>query len=246
MEADRRRIGTRSVVVEPLEQRRLLAVDVIGTLHISGTSGNDRIFISIAADNPSMLEVQDNGALHRLKLANILAIRVFGHDGHDRIEISGENGPIVIPTTIYGGAGHDTLIGGAGAERIYGGEGDDVLSGGNGNDTLYGEAGNDAISGGNGNDLLDGGDGNDTLYGNQGHDRLIGGANADSLVGGPGNDTLLGMGGNDYLSGEGGNDFVDGGRGFDKVHGGAGFDTFFGLHDSEDEIIDWEDGEPTV
>ena len=67
-------------------------------------------------------------------------------------------------TSLYGGAGGDSLSGGAGNDILYGGAGEDSLRGDEGDDILYGGAGDDYLRGGEGDDILYGGAGADTYY----------------------------------------------------------------------------------
>jgi hypothetical protein len=86
------------------------------------------------------------------------------------------------------GSGADTLVT-QGASTVYGGAGNDSLSdSGAQANTFYGEAGDDRIDGMGGNDFLSGGDGNDRLLGGSGNDILIGGGGVDVMDGGAGKD----------------------------------------------------------
>ncbi|SFJ41111.1 heparin lyase I family protein [Caulobacter sp. UNC279MFTsu5.1] len=86
------------------------------------------------------------------------------------------------------GSGSDTLVT-QGASTVYAGAGNDTLSdSGAQANTFYGEAGDDRIDGMGGNDFISGGDGNDRLLGGSGNDILIGGAGADTMDGGAGKD----------------------------------------------------------
>jgi Ca2+-binding RTX toxin-like protein len=66
-------------------------------------------------------------------------------------------------STIYAGAGDDTVTGGTGVDSIFGEAGDDTIDAGTGNDTVDGGAGADAITSGTGNDNINGGADDDTL-----------------------------------------------------------------------------------
>jgi Ca2+-binding RTX toxin-like protein len=76
-----------------------------------------------------------------------------------------------------------------------------------------------------------------TMRGGWGNDTLMGGRGADQLHGGWGDDKLLGLGGNDLLHGEQGNDLLIGGDGNDGLYG----------HDGDDNLVggdgnDWMEG----
>ena len=86
-------------------------------------------------------------------------------DGADWVSVSPK---VLIPATLRGGPGNDTLFGGSGADKLVGGVGDDRLFGRGGNDSLFGGPGADFLSGSGGDDLLQGGSGDDALRGGPG------------------------------------------------------------------------------
>ena len=152
-----------------------------------------------------------------------------------------------VSLSLNGGAGNDlldafnalvpvTLIGGEGNDTLKGGRGDDLLDGGEGNDRLFANGGNDLLLGGGGNDNLDGGEGDDTINAGTGDDSLLGGLGSDRLFGANGNDLLDGGDGDDVLFGQLGNDALKGGRGNDQLSGGAGNDSLLG-QDSNDTLV---------
>src|SRR5262245_66129363 len=65
-------------------------------------------------------------------VANTTQIQLSGRRGDD--VIAGDSSSIV-PMTIDGGGGDDTITGGGGADILYGGAGNDIVTGGRGNDT---------------------------------------------------------------------------------------------------------------
>jgi Ca2+-binding RTX toxin-like protein len=100
--------------------------------------------------------------------------------------------PTPTGTIMNGTSGSDTIDADHDLNTtIYGGAGDDSIIGHDGNDLLYGQDGNDRIIGYWGNDTIDGGAGNDSLNGDVGDDTLIGGAGADTVTGGSGHDTFV-------------------------------------------------------
>ena len=183
--------------LEQLEGRRLFAYayNVISwptKLQINGTNSNDVITLQISADHKSLLVAVDGHHTNQA-LATISQITIYAKRGNDKINFDESNGPIVGITSIYGGAGNDTIRAGSGNDWIEGGDGKDLIEGGNGtdtifggngNDTLKGDAGDDALNGGNGNDRLNGGDGNDQLAGANGHDVIYGGDGDDQFMAG--------------------------------------------------------------
>jgi Ca2+-binding RTX toxin-like protein len=113
-----------------------------------------------AAENPNELVC---------KAPLVAGFDVNAGPGNDSVAVSRT---VLIPVTVRGGPGDDTVIGGGGPDKLSGGAGDDQL---------YGRAGDD---------LLLGGDGNDTLYGGSGDDVLHGGLGNDTLGGGPGENSV--------------------------------------------------------
>jgi len=227
-----------TVVVESLERRTLRSADLVGTLVITGTAENDKVYVKHVDGDPTRIQVMDDRKITTYEVANVTGITFDGDGGGDLFTILDDSIGININTTLGGGSGDDTLHGGIGRDRMYGGDGNDHLDGNGGHDTLYGEAGNDNIVGSNGNDYLDGGDGMDSVYGNKGDDRIFGGSNNDLLYGGDGDDVVRGFGGNDYIDGQKGDDDVDGGYGNDKVFGSEGNDDHIASYDITGEYRD--------
>jgi len=110
---------------------------------------------------------------------DFLNILVRGDAGNDRIvgKPDGQSpfdGPLKVPTTVYGEGGRDDLRGGYNM---------DYLDGGSGGDRLIGYAGADQLFGGPGLDSFDGGGGRDEI---DSIDRLPG----EDVDCGPGNDLV--------------------------------------------------------
>jgi Ca2+-binding RTX toxin-like protein len=112
------------------------------TIDIQGTTGDDRISLSIEDGN--------------LVIDGLSARIVIEHySQNDTVNIHGLAGNDVIAAfnlsnagphlTLDGGAGNDTLIGSAGSETILGGAGNDTILGGGGNDIIDGGAGHNTI-----------------------------------------------------------------------------------------------------
>jgi Ca2+-binding RTX toxin-like protein len=173
---------------------------------------------------------------------------VFGDDGDDLLWVGLSAAKGDVASSVYGGAGNDTLNIFAGELGHLG----SLLSGGDGDDLIKARsAGDDTIDGGTGfdivsyigraygitADLVEG-----TAHGKGvGHDSLtsiegfIGGINddvatgdslANSLAGKNGNDVLIGGAGDDTIDGGGLADTITGGQGADHMNGGGGADTF--------------------
>jgi Ca2+-binding RTX toxin-like protein len=141
-----------------------------GTLAISGTQAADRIALRLKAGRPEILQidVNDDGAADfSVRRKFVARIVVDARFGDDLVRIDDANGAFtdVIPTTIDGGFGSDTLAGGAGAERLRGGFGNDSIDGNRGNDLALMGAGDDTF-------VWDPGDGSDTLEGQTGTDTM--------------------------------------------------------------------------
>ena len=79
----------------------------------------------------------------------------------------------LLPDTLVGGAGNDTLSGADSDDLLIGNAGDDLMGGGGGNDTLLGGAGRDTLDGGSGDDTIDGQGGADSLSGGAGDDTFV-------------------------------------------------------------------------
>jgi hypothetical protein len=227
--------------IETLDQRRLLAADPVldaGLLAITGTPGNDRIVVSLAANDPTTLDVRVNRQSFSFKVADVTDhVRINALRGNDRITVSNVNGAVTLDFEVYGGtgndristdAGDDTLSGGAGNDMANGGAGNDMLNGDLGNDRLNGQDGDDRVTGGSGNDRCNGDAGADVLSGDAGNDNLDGGDGDDDMFGGSGSDDLTGDAGNDDLYGNASDDDLDGGAGDDALVGGGGRDAVRG------------------
>jgi Ca2+-binding RTX toxin-like protein len=183
--------------IERLETRRLLSAALDpqdpALLNVDGTAGEDVIVLDVVDTD---LVVTINGAPQNFTLATLGGITVDAGDGDDSVNI---DPAIVIPCSIDGGAGDDTLTGGSGNDTLVGGDGNDSISGGYRDDSILGDAGNDTLSGADGYDSLFGGDGNDSLRGGRRRDILHGDAGDDTLRGDEHRDTLDGNAGHDGL-----------------------------------------------
>lgn len=162
--------------MERLDRRLLLSTSLAnGTLTITGTPQADSVVVENAG---TALSVNVNGVrtAHNSGLVQRIVVDVGA--GNDYVEISQS---LLIPATIYGGAGNDLLIGGGGNDRIYGNEHNDTIDGGWGDDVLFGNGGNDVLNDRGGRNALFGDSGNDVLSAGSGNDYLDGGSGTDTV-----------------------------------------------------------------
>ena len=204
----------------------------------------------------------------RFALQDVGKLRVTLGSGDDQLDLS----RAFRQSTVFGGAGNDSLIGGARYDELHGQAGDDVLQGRNGVDLLFGEDGNDLLLGQQYNDWMYGGNGDDTLLGRNGDDVLHGGSGADFLNGGRGRNRLtdqvdgnVTLAANGYDTGRGdvaraigprGRLEIIGGDGHDRIdassysgggivlNGGGGNDTLIGSRG--DDSLDGDTGDDVI
>lgn len=95
-------------------------------------------------------------------VAGFVNILIRGGGGADTVagsqldySLTSFDGPLTVPTSIYGEGGSDALLGGRSMDYIDGGPGDDMLIGAAGADQLFGGSGFDTFIGGPGNDEID-------------------------------------------------------------------------------------------
>jgi Ca2+-binding RTX toxin-like protein len=141
-----------------------------GVLRIKGTHESDTIELRLQAGQPGILQVavgDDGSADFSVDRASVTEITVDAHAGDDLLRIDEINGAFtdVIPTTIDGGDGNDTIAGGKGIETLLGGDGNDTIDGNGGNDLALLGAGDDTFiwDPGDGSDVVEGQDGTDTM-----------------------------------------------------------------------------------
>src|SRR4051812_29529324 len=136
-----------------------------GTLQVTGDKADDQITLAIGPDvNTLSVDVGSDGTSDfRFPLSLVSSIVVSAGGGDDAVRIN--NSVPIIPITIDGGGGDDTLIGGRNNETFDGGGGDDFIDGNTGNDTANLGAGADTFQ-------WDPGDGSDTIEGQGGRDTL--------------------------------------------------------------------------
>jgi RTX calcium-binding nonapeptide repeat (4 copies) len=113
-----------------------------------GTSKNDHIKIEQVG---STYEVEIGNEEWEFTAAAVDRIFAVGYEGNDHLELE----DVLMPASIYGGAGNDKLTGGDGDDYIDGGDGNDNIDGDKGKDNLRGGLGNDGFTVGlNENDLV--------------------------------------------------------------------------------------------
>ena len=156
-------MSTTPILVETLEERRLLSAQVI--LAVTATSAADVIVIAQDASN---ITVTENGVAQTFAIGQISRVTIDAGNGNDRVDCT----TLKIPVSIDGDDGDDTIIGSEKSDRIDGGPGGDSINGGKGNDKLRGEEDDDTVRGGKGNDTVEGNDGEDRLTGDENDDFL--------------------------------------------------------------------------
>src|SRR3954451_2712426 len=136
-----------------------------GTLQVTGDKADDQLTLAIGPDvNTLSVDVGSDGTSDfRFPLSLVSSIGVSAGGGADTVRI--DNSVPILPITIDGGGGDDTLIGGRNNETFDGGGGDDFIDGNTGNDTANMGAGADTFQ-------WDPGDGSDTIEGQGGRDTL--------------------------------------------------------------------------
>ena len=117
-----------------------------------GTSDNNNLVIT-TNPNGAYLEIILDGEVvsDTIPLSDVTEIRAWGHDGDDKMQVSGS---IDVPVWLYGQDGNDKLRGGGGNDVLIGGAGDDLLVGKSGQDYLEGGLGADRIVGNADDDIL--------------------------------------------------------------------------------------------
>jgi uncharacterized repeat protein (TIGR01451 family) len=222
-----------------------------GTLVAELDETDDVVLVEpVGADT---VQITINNDTHEFARTSVLAVRVLGGGGNDRLEVSTA---LDISAVLSGGAGDDTVIGGLADDELAGDEGADLLQGEGGDDTLRAEPGDTVIGGDGYNAIVLDVSGTDeadsialanvdegtvclTVNGTtfDFDRRELVAANIDAGAG----DDLVELGadvtvsvdvrggdGNDTLTGGAGNDTLDAGEGSDSLASGGGDDTLFG------------------
>ena len=109
----------------PKDLAGVVASVVGGVLKITGTAGNDSIAVGV--DGLGDVTVAAGGSSQTFPLPGIGGVVVSGGAGDDTIRVD----PLaLLPTTLRGGAGNDSIVGGGGSSVLVGGAGNDTLQGG--------------------------------------------------------------------------------------------------------------------
>lgn len=219
------RLGSRTpamLLAEALETRFAPAYtagfDGSGNVTLTGNAASDSLVLTadggvlthnrFTAGDPGFASNEDldsvTAGVQSLAITAVNSVLVSAGGGNDVVTIAFAN---LIPVTLDGGAGDDSLTGGAGFDVLIGGPGNDTLNGGAGNDRAE-EAANADMT------LTD-----VTLVVGAETNTLISIESA-MLTGGAGDNTLDASAftlGSVIFNGSGGNDVVIGGSGVDEL-----------------------------
>ena len=242
---------------------------VNGQLVIVGTDGRDVIHVTKGSDNTLRVSTllnrangdhggsdggldgsSDEGAdLFTYSLSAVTSIQILGLGGNDHLHVSKQ---VMVPVTIDGGGGDDSIWGGGGNDTITDmignnwidvgggnnvvtvGDGNNRISAGgsdgtpDGNNTIVAGNGNNKIVTSGGNDSITTGNGNNEVRSGAGNDVITTGSGRDLVDAGAGNDMVLTGDGDDSIQGGEGDDILIGGSGADLIQGGQGRDFLIG------------------
>jgi Ca2+-binding RTX toxin-like protein len=133
---------------------------------VNAGMGNDVVQLAVAG------AIWGESGDDTLRLANSFRGQIYGGDGNDHLEISGE----CADADIDAGSGDDRIDASGSTYGVF-------ARGGTGNDIVFGSQYDDRIYGEEGQDLLMGSGGNDVFYADDlGCDRIVGGAGVDIAV----------------------------------------------------------------
>jgi FG-GAP-like repeat/RTX calcium-binding nonapeptide repeat (4 copies) len=209
-----------------------------GTLVVVGTPANETISVTLVGN---MVSVQATGySVGTFPLSELTGVHIVGGTGDDKLKVGST---VLLPATIRGGSGDDTLVGGGGGNVLIAGEGNSVLHAGGGVNLLVpgkriyfsDRFGRDTLIGGTGMSIADFSRRIDPLFLSNDNlpdsgDTAAGEAieimsNVSAIWGGTGNDTIVGTTPGEFLSGGAGNNTIHGGGTTDLLIGGDGQDT---------------------
>ncbi len=132
-------------------------------VNVNGAAGPDTMTVMA---NGTQVRVDATGLSAAVALSGALSLAVNGLGGPDTISCVGNLAGLLIPLSLDGGTGDDTLLGSNGPDVLRGGEGNDLVDGNQGADTALLGAGDDTFQ-------WDPGDGNDTVEGEDGLDLVL-------------------------------------------------------------------------
>jgi Ca2+-binding RTX toxin-like protein len=252
--------------VEPLEDRRLMTVDLTQAVSTLPPPVSALVLESGLTATPPVFSALPGASVRASFNANTGILRVVGTEANDQFRVVESLGrlrvELYVPGVFVSGQGVYTPLGIRAASgsvdsleaisvksvEMYGWGGNDVLrytdmlnSPVTFARTNWAESFVVRIAGDVGNDTLEVSAGiTSSLDGGAGSDRLVGGWGYDKLFGGDGNDTLFGNGDSDVLRGDAGDDRLYGGDGHDILLGGLGNDRMAG--EKGNDTLRGEDG----
>jgi hypothetical protein len=137
--ASRKTLAPAPRMLEQLEARQLLSVSMQdGVVLVTGTDAPDsvQILATTVGAQPTLtveLWTGDQGTVANFPLSQVKGVKVDGLGGNDQLFVDrSAYEDVVIPVTLFGGAGDDVLVGGDGVDMLVGGSGSDWIDAGNG------------------------------------------------------------------------------------------------------------------
>jgi uncharacterized protein YkwD len=128
------------LTIQTLEDRTVPALSANFTnniLTITGTDAAETIRVNDAGGR-----IRVDGVSTTWSSSSVNRIVVDAKGGNDRVQFTST---VRKPSTIFGGAGNDTIIAGSGDDVIYGGHGNDFIQGAAGRDEAYGGLGANVV-----------------------------------------------------------------------------------------------------
>jgi Ca2+-binding RTX toxin-like protein len=236
-------VGTALPTAAPAQATTVTdSVTSAGILKVLGTTGNDTITITSDGTN---IDITGNGAVMTpVPLAGLTGVSVKGKAGDDIITLAQS---LLLPATINGGAGNDSLTGGGGDNLLISGPGNDTLVGGAAMSLLipgqfqtYANTspGNDSLVGGSGLAIADfsyrldpmnlSNDGKPDSGDQSLNEKITIAPSVTGILGGTGPDTIVGTVPAELLSG---------GRGHNSIQGGGANDTILATKGSNSVAV---------
>ncbi|MCH8047439.1 MAG: hypothetical protein IID44_27410 [Planctomycetes bacterium] len=213
------------LMLEPLEQRRMLAVIAVFNTTIDDNEmeldreGEFRLFIygdepvGGAADRDDTIIIGVSGGNVTIDTGSGPSNQIYRDwtEGSGPTNLGTVTAASVRAITVDAGDGTNTIDLSAVDPDDFTGlvSGRIILSGGSGVDTITGSKLGDVIGGLGGNDIIKGGDGDDLINGGDGDDSIQGGDGDDIISGGDGDDTIESYKANQVIDGNGYKDFQE-------------------------------------